>query len=146
MSQYLQVRVEGIAVLLPALQVHEVLGLEGMVMQSEAHVAWREQIIALMDLGAVLDRPRSTQRTHGVVYSLGDSAEPPVMLQVDEVLGLRTPQAADWRPLPQLPSQAQVWLDGIWLEPPDQRHAYRLRHPVLLDPCHPQAHFCHPRA
>jgi len=57
MTQYLQVKVEDIHVLLPALEVHEVTSLEGLVTQGDAHVAWRDRIIALQDLGELLGRP-----------------------------------------------------------------------------------------
>ncbi len=134
MPQYLQVKVEDIHVLLPALQVHEVTTLEGMVTQADAHVAWRDQIIALMDLGEVLGRPRTCTRGFGVVYNASDDASAPVMLQVNEVLGLRTPGPRDWRPLPGIQSRAQLLLDAVWVEPPDERHSYRLRHPVEFQP------------
>lgn len=132
MSQFLQVKVEDIHVLLPALQVHEVMSLEGLVTQSDAHVAWRDRILALMDLGQVLGRPQNHGRHYGVVYSTADEGTEPVMLQVSEVLGLRTPQAQDWRPLPSIQSKAQALLDAVWVEPPDEKHSFRLRHPVNL--------------
>ena len=132
MSQFLQVKVEDVHVLLPALQVHEVTSLEGLVTQSDAHVAWRDRIIALMDLGQVLGRPSSLPRHFGVVYSTTEDGAEPVMLQVSEVLGLRTPQPQEWRALPYIQSRAQALLDAVWVEPPDERHSYRLRHPVDL--------------
>ena len=131
MSQYLQVKVEDIHVLLPALEVHEVMSLEGLI-QSDGHVAWRDQIIALLDLGQVLGRPSTDERGFGVVFNCGDDTTAPVMLQVSEVLGLRTPKERDWRPLPAVSARAQALLDAVWVEPPDERHSYRLRHPVDL--------------
>jgi chemotaxis signal transduction protein len=130
MAQYLQIKVADIHVLLPALQVHEVASLQGLATQTDAHVVWRDKVIAFHDLGQLLDRPSSTQRSYGVVFSMGSDADEPVMLQVDEVLGLRSPQAQDMHPLPELNSQTLAWLDGVWLEPPNGRNSFRLRHPI----------------
>lgn len=134
MTQYLQVKVEDVHVLLPALQVHEVMGLEDVATQNESHVAWRDQVIALLDLGEVLGRPVRCARSHGVVYSSEDGDAEPVMLRVGEVLGLRTPKEAQWHPLPRLPSRALELLDAVWVEPPEGRHSYRVRHPARLLP------------
>ncbi len=134
MSQYLQVRVADVHVLLPALQVHEVLGLDAGLTQTDVHVAWRDQVIGLMDLGELLERSPRTRRPYGVVYSFSDDeAEPVVMLQIDEVLGLRQPSEREWRPLPFVPSRAQTLFDAVWSESDGQRHSYRLRHPAALD-------------
>jgi hypothetical protein len=68
-----------------------------------------------------------------VVYSLDDEDQTPVMLQVDEVLGLRSPQANDMRLLPTVGAETAAWLDGLWLEPPTgERNSYFLRHPIRL--------------
>jgi len=133
MTQYLQVKVEDIHVLLPALEVHEVTSLEGLVTQGDAHVAWRDRIIALQDLGELLGRPKSAERGFGVVYNCTDDPTIPVMLQVSEVMGLRTPADKDWRALPAVSSRAQALLDAVWVEPPHEMHSYRLRHPVAPD-------------
>lgn len=133
MSQYLQVRVADVYVLLPALQVHEVMGLDEHITQSEAHVAWRDQVIALLDLGEVFERSARTRRDYGVVYSFSEEGSEPAMLMVDEVLGLRRPTASEWRPLPSIQSRAQTLFDAVWVEPSGGRHAYRLRHPAPLN-------------
>ncbi len=132
MSQYLQVRVADVHVLLPALQVHEVLGLGAQTTQSEVHVAWRDQVIALLDLGEVFERSARTQRGYGVVYSFADDSTEPAMLMVDEVLGLRRPAASEWRALPRIRSRAQDLFDAVWVETSSERHSYRLRHPAPL--------------
>lgn len=133
MSRYLQIKVEDIYVLLPALQVHEVTQSDALVIQADAHVVWRDQVIALVDLGQKLDRPHCARRGYGVVYSLSDDGQAPVMLQVDEVLGLRSPLASDMRALPRLRAETAAWLEGLWLEPPlGERHSYFLRHPVRV--------------
>lgn len=134
MSQYLQVKVADVHVLLAALNVHEVMRVDDLVTQADAHVDWRDRIIAFRDLGHVLGRNSSPQRRHyGVVYSCTDDGAEPVMLQVDEVLGLREPKADEWRPLPGIQTRAQVLLDGVWTETATQRNSYRLRHPTVLD-------------
>lgn len=133
MSQYLQVRVADVHVLLPALQIHEILGLDNGFAHNEVHVAWRNQVIALVDLGEVLERSARTRRAYGVVYSFSDDpAEPVTMLQVDEVLGLRHPDDREWQALPYVPSRAQTLFDAVWSESSGQRHSYRLRHPASL--------------
>lgn len=133
MSRYLQIKVEDIYVLLPALQVHEVAQTDALVTQSDAHVVWRDQVIALVDLGQKLDRTARARRSYGVVYSLDDEDQAPVMLQVDEVLGLRSPQVNDMRLLPTVGAETAAWLDGLWLEPPTgERNSYFLRHPIRL--------------
>jgi chemotaxis signal transduction protein len=135
MSQYLQVKVADVHVLLPTLHVHEVMRLDDLLTQGTAHVDWRNRVIALMDLGQVLGRTATALKRHyGVVYSSTENADdPPVMLQVDEVLGLREPKAQDWRPLPDIQTRAQLLLDAVWVESAHDRHSYRMRHPTSLD-------------
>lgn len=133
MSRYLQIKVEDIYVLLPALQVHEVAQTDALVTQADAHVVWRDQVIALVDLGQKLNRPACAKRGYGVVYSLDDGEQAPVMLQVDEVLGLRSPLSSDMRLLPSVTAETAAWFDGLWLEPPEgERRSYFLRHPIEL--------------
>ena len=134
MSQYLQVKVADIHVLLPTLHVHEVMRLADLASRTEVHVDWRDRVIPLIDLGQVLGRERLNDKRHyGVVYSpLDNRDEPPIMLQVDEVLGLREPKAQDWRPLPGIQTRAQELIDLVWVENSPERHSYRLRHPVDL--------------
>ena len=45
MAQFLHIRVEDIDLLLPALQVHEVIGLEQRTRSAEDHAIWRDQVI-----------------------------------------------------------------------------------------------------
>jgi len=135
MSQYLQVKVADVHVLLPTLHVHEVMRLDDLLTQGSAHVDWRNRVIALMDLGQVLGRTTvAIKRHYGVVYSCTENADdPPVMLQVDEVQGLREPKPQQWRPLPDIQTRAQLLLDAVWVESSPERHSYRLRHPTALD-------------
>ena len=99
----------------------------------EEAMPWRDRIIALQDLGELLGRPKSAERGFGVVYNCTDDPTVPVMLQVSEVMGLRTPADKDWRALPAVSSRAQALLDAVWVEPPHEMHSYRLRHPVAPD-------------
>ncbi len=118
MTQFLHIRVEDIDLLLPALQVHEVIGLEQQNRTAEDHAIWRDQVIACCDLGHVLHRcpQASPHRPYGVVYSPDDTDALPVLMLIDEVLGLRTPQPEQLHRLPGAVSPAQSWFDGIWID------------------------------
>lgn len=117
MAQYLHIRVEDIDLLLPALQVHEVIGLEPQARSAEDHAIWRDQVIARCDWGHVLERcPKAlTHRPFGVIYSPDDAAELPVLMLIDEVLGLRTPRPDQLHRLPGALSTAHGLFDGIWI-------------------------------
>lgn len=118
MAQFLHIRVEDVDLLLPALQVHEVIGLEPQDAAVEDHAIWRDQVIASCDLGQVLKRctlgPR--ERAYGVVYSPDDSDALPVLMRIDEVLGLRSPQREQLHKLPGAVSPAHGWFDGLWID------------------------------
>lgn len=118
MAQFLHIRVEDIDLLLPALQVHEVIGLEQQERAAEDHAIWRDQVIASCDLGHVLQRcPHAApQRPYGVVYSPDDSDALPILMLIDEVLGLRSPLAEQLHKLPGAVSPAHGWFDGIWID------------------------------
>jgi chemotaxis signal transduction protein len=117
MAQFLHIRVEDLDLLLPALQVHEVIGLDTEKRQGEAHALWREQVLASCDLGQVLQRctqPKS--RAYGVVYSANETDEPPVMMLIDEVLGLRKPKPEQLHRLPGVKTDAHRWFEALWVD------------------------------
>lgn len=118
MAQFLQIRVEDIDLLLPALQVHEVIGLEQQSRSAEDHAIWRDQVIASCDLGHILQRcPTAlSHRQYGVVYSTDDSDALPVLMLIDEVLGLRNPTKEQLHKLPGGMSTAHSLFDGIWID------------------------------
>lgn len=126
MAQFLHIRVEDIDLLLPALQVHEVLGLEQKHRSAEDHAIWRDQVIASCDLGHVLQRCTLalTHRHYGVVYSPDDSEGLPVLMLIDEVLGLRNPTREQLHKLPGGMTTAQGLFDGIWIDNKLEMKAY----------------------
>jgi chemotaxis signal transduction protein len=118
MAQFLHIRVEDIDLLLPALQVHEVIGLEQQNRSAEDHAIWRDQVIACCDLGHLLKRCATAlnHRHYGVVYSPDDTDGLPVLMLIDEVLGLRNPTREQLHKLPGAMSTAHGLFDGIWID------------------------------
>lgn len=117
MAQYLHIRVEDIDLLLPALQVHEVIGLEHTQSQSDGHAIWRDEVIAAFDLGQILQRcSTASPRDYGVVYSIDNADAPPVLMAIDEVLGLRNPQRDQLHKLPGAMTTAHSLFDAIWID------------------------------
>lgn len=117
MAQYLHIRVEDIDLLLPALQVHEVIGLDQLKPQTDGHAIWRDVVISVFDLGQVLKRCATAQpREFGVVYSTGNSDQQPVLMVIDQVLGLRNPSREQLRPLPGMKNTAHDFFDAICID------------------------------
>jgi len=118
MAQFLHIRVEDIDLLLPALQVHEVIGLEQTNRSAEDHAIWRDEVIASCDLGHLLQRCDTAlrHRQYGVVYSPDDSDGLPVLMLIDEVLGLRNPTREQLHKLPGVVTAAHGLFDGIWID------------------------------
>lgn len=128
MAIFLQVRASSLHLMLDALHVHEVLGLDTLAEAARQHVQWRNDVLAAVDVARLLEVPRS-QPGMGVVYS-PDDGPVPVMLLVDEVLGLRNLQDQDWNELPRVPLHTAQFFDKVWIEPDAQRQSLRLRHPI----------------
>jgi len=125
MAQYLHIRVEDVDLLLPALQVHEVLGLSSQDRQTDGHAIWRDQVIAARDSGQVLARCSTpAAREFGVVYSPNNSDAEPVLMAIDSVLGLRTPRREQLHRLPGLKTSAHAMFDAIWIDPQLGLRAY----------------------
>ncbi len=118
MAQFLHIRVEDIDLLLPALQVHEVIGLEQQNRSAEDHAIWRDEVIASVDLGHILQRCATalSHRQYGVVYSPDDTDALPVLMLIDEVLGLRNPMRDQLHKLPGIMTTAHGLFDGIWID------------------------------
>jgi hypothetical protein len=51
-----------------------------------------------------------------VVFSPDDSDEMPVLILIDEVLGLRSPKIEQLHKLPGAVSTAHEWFDAIWID------------------------------
>ena len=130
MAVFLQVRTGRLYLMLDALQVHEVVGLEGVIDGAQGHAQWRDQILTSIDLGEFFCLPHMPPLM-GVVYS-PDADSEPVLLKVEEVLGLRDLGAQQWRRLPHLPQRSRVFFESVWLEPEHDRQSFRLIHPITL--------------
>lgn len=117
MAQYLHIRVEDVDLLLPALQVHEVIGLDSQERHADGHVLWRDQVIMASDLGKMLQRCTTAPiRGYGVVFSPDNSDAPPVLMVIDEVLGLRNPLREQLHRLPGGQTAAHDLFDAIWID------------------------------
>ena len=128
MAIFLQVRTGRLHLMLDALQVHEVVGLEGVIDGAQGHAQWRDQVLTSLDLGEFFCLPHMPP-VMGVVYSPEVDGEP-VLLKVEEVLGLRNLGAQQWRQLPYLPQRSRVFFESVWLEPEHDRQSFRLTHPI----------------
>lgn len=128
MAIYLQVSVASVTLMLDALHVHEVLSLDAVLAGSGEHVQWRDDVISAVNLAALFGQV-DDQVAMGVVYTASDNARP-VMLKVDEVLGLKDLRPNDWQHLPRIPASSARFFDLVWLEDAPQRQSFRLRHPL----------------
>ena len=117
MALFLHIRVEDLDILLPALQVHEVIGLDPDKRQGETHAVWREQVLVSYDLGQTLQRCKQpNNRAYGVVFSADETDAPPVLMLIDEVLGLRKPKPEQLHRLPGVKTAAQRWFEALWVD------------------------------
>lgn len=117
MVQFLHIRVEDVDLLLPALRVHEVISLDTDTRPYEAHALWREQVLTCCDLGQILQRCTAPKgRAYGVVYSPDETDTPPVLMLIDEVLGLRKPKPEQLHRLPGVKTAAHQWFDALCVD------------------------------
>lgn len=134
MAQYLHIRVEDVDLLLPALQVHEVVGLEQLTPQADGHSLWRDQVIQTRDLGEVLKRcDQPGNRSYGVVYSPDSTEDIPVLLLIDEVMGLRNPSREQLYRLPGATTNAHHLFDAFWVDNRLGAKAYRVKNQLPTD-------------
>jgi chemotaxis signal transduction protein len=131
MAIYLQIRTGQLHLMLDALQVHEIMGLEGVIDGAQGHAQWRDQVLTSVDVGDFFQLPHAPAQM-AVIYSPSEQAEP-VLFKVEEILGLRELQDRQWGRLPALPPQSMAFFDAVWLEPERERQSFRLRHPLDLD-------------
>jgi chemotaxis signal transduction protein len=129
MAIYLQVRTGPVQLLVDALGVHEVLSLDGLQEGGQGHIEWRDQVLQAVPMHQFLGQP-SGECLMAVVYSAGQEDEPPLLLQVDEVVGLRTISATDWLQMPRLPDATAVFFDALIDNPNSPAQVYRLRRPL----------------
>jgi hypothetical protein len=129
MAIYLQVRAGNLQLLVDALGVHEILSLNDLPVGGQGeHVEWRQQVLNSVPVHAFFAQTQG-ERVMGVVYSAteGDS---PLMLEVDEIIGLRNIGPKDWLPMPRLPSETMVFFDALVDDLKTDAQVYRLRRPL----------------
>jgi len=132
MAIYLQVRSGPVHILLDALSVHEVLGLAGLVDGAQGHVQWRDDVLSAVNMGELLGFSAPAPEM-GVVYSPQDQGLP-IMLMVEEVLGLKNLDKHHWSAMPRIPADSALYIDGVWLEPEASRQSFRFKRPMPLTP------------
>ena len=129
MAIYLQVRAGNLQLLVDALGVHEILSLNDLPVGGQGeHVEWRQQVLNSVPVHSFFAQEQG-ERVMGVVYSAteGDS---PLMLEVDEIIGLRNIGPKDWLPMPRLPSETMVFFDALVDDLKTDAQVYRLRRPL----------------
>lgn len=129
MAIYLQVRAGPLQLLVDALGVHEVLSLDDLAVGGQGgHVEWRKQVLNSVAVHTFFGQTQG-ERLMGVVYSATEGDEP-LMLEVDEVVGLRNITPAQWLPMPRLPDATRVFFDALIDDLHSDAQVYRLRRPL----------------
>ena len=135
MAIYLQVRAGNLHLLVDALGVHEILSLGDLPVGGQGeHVEWRQQVLNSVAVHTFFAQDQG-ERVMGVVYSAADG-EPPVMLEVDEVEGLRNIGPTEWLPMPRLPTETMVFFDALALDLRSDAQVYRLKRPLAASLFH----------
>lgn len=102
--------------------------------QADGHSLWRDQVIPTRDLGELLQRcEQPGNRSYGVVYSPDETQEPPVLLLIDEVMGLRNPSRDQLHRLPGLTTTAHTLFDAFWVDNKLGANAYRVKSQLPTD-------------
>jgi hypothetical protein len=126
MAIYLQVRAGDLQILVDALGVHEILSLADLPVGGQGeHVEWRQQVLNSVPVHSFFKQTQG-ERVMGVVYSASEG-ETPLMLEVDEVVGLRTIAPNEWLPMPRLPSETMVFFDALVQDLKSDAQVYRLK-------------------
>jgi len=137
MAIYLQVRAGNLQLLVDALGVHEILSLSDLPVGGQGeHVEWRQQVLNSVPVHAFFAQNQG-ERVMGVVYSATEGVQP-MMLEVDEVVGLRNIGPADWLPMPRLPSETTIFFDALVNDLKSESQVYRLRRPLEASLFHPE--------
>lgn len=135
MAIYLQVRAGTLQLLVDALGVHEILSLDTLPVGGQGeHVEWRKQVLNSVAVHSFFAQAQGA-RVMGVVYSVADG-EAPVMLEVDEVVGLRNIGPSDWLPMPRLPTETMVFFDALVQDLRSDAQVYRLKRPLAASLFH----------
>jgi hypothetical protein len=129
MAIYLQVRAGNLQLLVDALGVHEILSLDALPVGGQGeHVEWRAQVLNSVPVHSFFAQEQG-ERVMGVVYSATDGDQP-MMLEVDEVVGLRTIGPNEWLPMPRLPAETMVFFDALAKDLKSDSQVYRLKRPL----------------
>lgn len=138
MAIYLQVRAGHLQLLVDALGVHEILSLEDLPVGGQGeHVEWRQQVLKSVSVHSFFQQKHG-ERIMGVVYSASEG-EQPMMLEVDEVVGLRNIAPHEWLPMPRLPSETMVFFDALVQDRKSDAQVYRLRRSLEASLFHPDS-------
>lgn len=128
---YLQLRAGPIHLMVDASAVHEVVTQDPQQGADRIHVQWRGAVLAVVPLARFLGFGHAPSAA-GIVYA-PDADAVPVMLAIDEVVGLQQAMTNAWRRLPPVPEATARLFDAVYLDPHHPgRLAYRLRQD--LDP------------
>jgi len=129
MAIYLQVRAGDLQLLVDALGVHEILSLGDLPVGGQGeHVEWRQQVLNSVAVHSFFAQVQG-DRLMGVVYSTTEG-DAPLMLEVDEIIGLRNIGPNDWLPMPRLPQETMVFFDALVNDLKSDAQVYRLRRPL----------------
>lgn len=129
MAIYLQVRAGDLQLLVDALGVHEILSLGDLPVGGQGeHVEWRQQVLNSVAVHSFFAQVQG-ERLMGVVYSTTEG-DAPLMLEVDEIIGLRNIGPSDWLPMPRLPQETMVFFDALVNDLKSDAQVYRLRRPL----------------
>lgn len=129
MAIYLQVRAGDLQLLVDALGVHEILSLGDLPVGGQGeHVEWRQQVLNSVAVHSFFAQVQG-ERLMGVVYSTTEG-DAPLMLEVDEIIGLRNIGPNDWLPMPRLPQETMVFFDALVNDLKSDAQVYRLRRPL----------------
>lgn len=129
MAIYLQVRAGNLQLLVDALGVHEILSLNDLPVGGQGeHLEWRKQVLNSVPVHSFFAQEQG-ERVMGVVYSATEG-DAPMMLEVDEIVGLRNIGPKDWLPMPRLPSETMVFFDALVDDLKTDAQVYRLRRPL----------------
>jgi hypothetical protein len=129
MAIFLQVRAGKLQLLVDALGVHEILSLSDLPVGGQGeHVEWRKQVLNSVPVHSFFVQEQG-ERSMGVVYSASDGVVP-LMLEVDEVIGLRNIGPKDWLPMPRLPLETMVFFDALVNDLKTEAQVFRLKRPL----------------
>lgn len=130
-SNFLLVRAAGVHLLLDCAGILEIVEVETLASSERGFLEWREQVVASIPVAQFFGLGDTPGRL-GIAYRPADD-QPPVLLQVCEVLWLREINRSAWIPVPSLPVESARYFDAIAQIDGSVHQAYRLRRPLSRD-------------